>query len=92
MSRLAGLAEALPLGAFALPRGRLARRTLVGALRYTARKAALNRRMLPKPAANAIADIGIAVSSTSVFARCTRRVVATAVGEAPACRTNSRRR
>ena len=45
--------------------------------------------MLANPAANAIAAIGIGVSSTSAFARCTRRVVATAVGEAPACRTNS---
>ncbi len=74
------------------PRPRLALRTAVGGLRYTARNAALNRRMLANPAASAIADIGIMVSSTSLFARCTRRVVATAVGEAPACRTNSRRR
>lgn len=48
--------------------------------------------MLANPALNAMADIGIAVSSTSRFARCTRCVVATAVGDAPACRTNSRRR
>jgi len=48
--------------------------------------------MLANPAANAIADIGIAVSSTSRLARCTRRVVATAAGEAPVCRMNSRRR
>jgi len=48
--------------------------------------------MLVKPAANATADIGSAVSSMSVLARCTRRVVATAVGEAPAWRRNSRRR
>jgi len=48
--------------------------------------------MLVKPAANAIADIGSVVSSMSVFARCTRRVAATAVGEAPACRRKSRRR
>jgi len=48
--------------------------------------------MLANPAANAIADIGIAVSSTRALARCTRRVVATAVGEAPACRANNRRR
>jgi hypothetical protein len=48
--------------------------------------------MLANPAANAIADIGIRVSSISRFARCTRRVVATAIGEAPACRANSRRR
>jgi len=40
--------------------------------------------MLVKLAANAMADIGRAVSSMSVFARCTRRVAATAVGEAPA--------
>ena len=40
--------------------------------------------MLANPAANAIADIGIDVSSISAFARCTRRVVATAVGDAPA--------
>jgi hypothetical protein len=48
--------------------------------------------MLVKPAAKAIADIGIAVLSTSALARCTRRVVATAVGEAPAWRAKSRRR
>src|SRR2546427_495594 len=48
--------------------------------------------MLANPAANAIADIGIAVPSTRAFARCTRRVVATAVGEAPAWRSNNRRR
>jgi len=48
--------------------------------------------MLVNPAAKAMADIGMAVSSISVFARCTRRVVATAIGEAPACRRNSRRR
>jgi len=48
--------------------------------------------MLVNPAANATADIGSTVSSMSVFARCTRRVVATAVGEAPAWRRNSRRR
>src|SRR5439155_542145 len=53
---------------------------------------ALNRRMLVNPAANAMADIGMAVSSIRAFARCTRRVVATAVGEAPAWRRNSRRR
>jgi len=34
--------------------------------------------MLENPAANAIADIGIAVMSTRAFARCTRRVVALA--------------
>jgi len=48
--------------------------------------------MLVNPAANATADTGRAVSSRSVFARWTRRVVATAVGEAPAWRRNSRRR
>ena len=48
--------------------------------------------MLPNPAAKAIADMGIEVSSTRAFARCTRRVVTTAVGEAPAWRTNNRRR
>jgi hypothetical protein len=44
----------------------------------------LNRRRLANPAANAIAAIGIAVSSISRLARCTRRVVATAPGDAPA--------
>jgi hypothetical protein len=48
--------------------------------------------MLPNPAEKAMAEIGIIVSSTSRFARCTRRVVATAVGDAPACRRKSRRR
>ena len=40
--------------------------------------------MLANPAANATADIGIVVSSTSRFARWTRLVVATAIGAAPA--------
>jgi hypothetical protein len=48
--------------------------------------------MLANPAANAIADIDIAVASTRALARWTRRVVATAVGEAPAWRRKSRRR
>jgi len=48
--------------------------------------------MLVNPAANATADILRLVASRSVFARWTRRVVATAVGEAPAWRRNSRRR
>ena len=48
--------------------------------------------MLAKPDAKAIADIDIAVPSTRAFARCTRRVVATAVGEASAWRRNNRRR
>src|SRR5262245_11676270 len=73
-------------------RPRLVRRTAVGGLRYTAWNAALNRRMLPNPAENATADIGIDVSSISRLARWTRRVVATAIGEAPAWRANSRRR
>ena len=36
--------------------------------------------MLANPAAKAMADMGRAVSSTSAFARCTRRVIATAFG------------
>ena len=76
----------------AVSRRRRARRIADGGRRYTARNAVLNRRMLANPAANAIAAIGIGVSSTSALARCTRRVVATAVGEAPACRPKSRRR
>src|SRR5215470_11355636 len=40
---------------------RRARRTAVGGQRYTARNAALKRRMLANPAPKAIADIGIAV-------------------------------
>jgi hypothetical protein len=59
-------------------------RIAVGGRLYTARNAALNRRMLLNPAAKAIADIVVAVSSTSRFARCTRRVIATALGDAPA--------
>jgi hypothetical protein len=51
---------------------------------YTARRAALNRRMLENPAAKAMPAIGIGVSSSNRFARWTRRVVATAVGDAPA--------
>ncbi len=55
---------------YAVRRARLlVRRTADGGRRYTARNAALNRRMLAKPAANAIAEIGIAVSSKSVLAR-----------------------
>ena len=48
--------------------------------------------MLANPEANAIADIDNAVVSTSAFARRTRCVVTTAVGEAPAWRRNNRRR
>src|SRR5207249_10364035 len=48
--------------------------------------------MLRKPAANAIAAIGSDVSSTIRFARCTRRVAATAEGGAPACSAKSRLR
>src|SRR5262249_38160255 len=73
-------------------RDRRARRTALGGRRYAERNAALKRRMLVNPAANAIAPIGSAVSSTRTLARCTGRVVATAVGDAPAWRTNSRRR
>jgi hypothetical protein len=69
-----------------------ARRTVVGGRRYTARKAELKRRMLANPDAKAITAIGIVVPSTSAFARRTRWVVATALGEAPACRRNNRRR
>src|SRR6267143_1887467 len=43
------------------PRLRVVLRTAVGGRRYTARNAALNRRTLPNPAANAIEDIGIIV-------------------------------
>jgi len=63
---------------------RPARRIEVGGLRYTARNAALKRRMLANPAANATEAIGIVVSSTSRFARWTRLVMATAIGAAPA--------
>ena len=48
--------------------------------------------MLRKPAANAMAAIVSVVVSMSALARCTRRVVATSVGEAPAWRSKSRRR
>src|SRR6185503_7896302 len=64
--------------------GSLLRRMADGGRRYTARNAALKRRMLENPAANATEAIGIVVSSSRVFARCTRRVPATALGEAPA--------
>jgi hypothetical protein len=56
----------------------------VGGRRYTERKAALKRRMLENPAAKATAAMGMAVSSMRVLARCTRVVVATATGDAPA--------
>src|SRR5947207_2211155 len=68
------------------------RRTADGGRRYTARNTALNRRMLANPAANAMAEIGIVVSSSIILARCTRRVAATELGDAPACRRNRRRR
>jgi hypothetical protein len=48
--------------------------------------------MLANPAAKAIAAIGIVVSSSSVLARCTRRVAATDLGAAPACFRKRRRR
>src|SRR5207249_3659232 len=73
-------------------RGRRAPRTALGGLRYAERNAALKRRTLANPAANAIVPIGSVVSSTRTLARCTRRVVATAAGDAPAWRTKSRRR
>src|SRR4030095_12340892 len=48
--------------AWAARRPRPARRIAVGGLRYTARNAALKRRMLANPAANAPAGMGIMVS------------------------------
>ena len=54
--------------------------------------AALKRRRLAKPAACAISVIGSAVSSSSFFAKWTRRVCATASGDAPRCSSNRRRR
>ena len=50
----------------------------------------MNRRRLPKPAASAMSVIGRLVSSISRFAKCSRRVCATAFGDAPTCCTNSR--
>jgi hypothetical protein len=42
---------------------------MLGGRRYAARNAALKRRMLAKPAANAIADTGNVVAASSVLAR-----------------------
>src|SRR6266516_6255538 len=53
---------------------------------------ALNRRTLPKPEAREIWLIGKLVSSMSFLANCSRRVCATALGVAPRCRRNRRRR
>jgi hypothetical protein len=53
---------------------------------------ALNRRTQPNPAAMAIWLMGKAVSSISFLAKCKRRVWATAIGVAPRCLTNNRRR
>ena len=55
------------------------------------RKVSLKRRTLPKPAASATSAIGRRVSWISCLANSTRRVWATATGEAPRCCWNRRR-
>ena len=51
----------------------------------------LKRRRLPKPAANATSTIFMRVSWSSCFASSTRRVCATAIGDAPRCLSKRRR-
>src|SRR5882757_2676790 len=53
---------------------------------------ALNRRTQPNPEASATWFIGKFVSSISFLAKCRRRVCATAIGVAPRCFKNKRRR
>jgi hypothetical protein len=54
-------------------------------------KVSLNRRILPKPAASATSAIGSLVSWINCLASSTRRVCATAIGDAPEMRRKSRR-
>jgi hypothetical protein len=54
-------------------------------------KVSLKRRTLPKPADSATSVIGSWVSWISCLANSTRRVCATAMGEAPRCWLNRRR-
>ena len=51
----------------------------------------MKRRTLPKPADSATSVIGSCVSWIRCLANSTRRVCATAIGEAPRCCWNSRR-
>ena len=62
-----------------------------GGRRNSAWNVSLNRRRLPKPAAMAISVIGRRVSWINCLASSTRRLCATAMGEAPRCCWNSRR-
>jgi hypothetical protein len=70
----------------------LDRRNDEGARLWTDRKASLNRRTLPKPAAKPISVNDRSVSSISYFAFCTRLVAATSLGLAPAWRMKRRSR
>ena len=71
-------------------RARAAARAALGGRCFA--NASLKRRLLPKPAASAICVIGSEVCSSRQTAKCSRRVCATASGEAPTCRANSRSR
>ncbi len=74
------------------PACRERRRICRGVRLYTLRIAALKRRTQPKPDASATSLIGNFVSSMSFFAKCRRRVCATALGVAPRWCTNRRRK
>ena len=63
-----------------------------GVLLYVLRMTALNLRTHPNPDASATSVIDSLVSSISFLAKCRRRVFATALGDAPRCRINNRRR
>ena len=96
----AGPVVGRPVGAAAASRRRrgragrrrsFARRSALGGRPNSLRKISLKRRTLPKPAASATSVIGRRVSWISCLANSTRRVCATAIGEAPRCCWNSRR-
>src|SRR5215471_16562674 len=77
------------------PAGLLERRVLRksrGLRFHVLRNASLKRRTLPNPDARAIAVTGKSVSFRSRFADNKRCVCATAIGGAPRCSTNKRRR
>ncbi len=78
------------------PTPRAERRPSACGARWAARRksawnASLKRRTLPKPEASAISAIGRRVSWMSCLAKSTRRVWATATGEAPRCCWKRRR-
>ena len=86
-----GKSNVMPAAADRLTSRALARRNSRGGRSYSAWNVALNRRTLPKPDTSATSASGICVSTISCFAKSTRRVCATAIGDAPRCCLNSRR-